>query len=222
MSRPETDDLGRLRTAFSEISTGTLDDTEPDADHIWSAVRGELSHAEVEELADLAGRSPATAAAWRVAAELSRELDESQKNRVVRMDNRRPVRWAIGLAAAAAILIGVAVPLYNSFAPSSPPVMRAAEEFGIESELAPDEALPREDFILRWTPSGVESVYELVVTDAELRVLHQAAFLEKPNHRVPEETLGGLAEGAEVWWKVDATKADGSRVSSPTFVTTVK
>jgi len=222
MSRPETDELGWLRAAFSETSSVAFDGPEADADRIWSAVRGELSPKEVEALVDLAGRSPETAAAWRVAVGLSRELDESHDSSVVRIDRRRPIRWAIGLAAAAAILIGVAVPLYNSFAPSSAPVMRAAEELGIESELGSVQVLPRGDFVLRWTSPEEGSVFELVVTDSELRILHQAAYLETPNHRVPETALTGLAEEDEVWWKIDATRPDGSRVSSPTFVTKVK
>ena len=77
-------------------------------------------------------------------------------------------------------------------------------------------------FVLRWTPIEEGAIYEIVLTDAELGVLDQAAFLEHNEYRVSQTALADLEEGAEVWWTVKATRADGSRIVSPTFVTHLK
>lgn len=223
MTRTSPDELERLRLAFCSVAEeGKPDNNALDADRIWQAVRGELPPAEVEEMADLASRSPDSAAAWRLATEMSRELDGTRDGAVVRIDRRRPMRWAIGLAAAAVVVIGVGLPIFRSLTPEPTPTLRAADQFEIASGLPADQALPRDAFELRWTPAGEGSLYDIVLTDSELTVLDRASFLEKPSYVVPAEALSGLLEGAEVWWKIDATRPDESRVSSPTFVTRVR
>ena len=223
MTRTRPDELERLRVAFCSVAEeGRPDNNALDADRIWQAVRGELPPAEVEEMVDLASRSPDSAAAWRLATELSRELDETRDVAVVRIDRRRPMRWAIGLAAAAVVMIGVGLPIFRSLTPEPTPALRAAAQFEIASELPADQALPRDAFELRWTPAGEGSLYDIVLTDSELAVLDRASFLEKPSYVAPAAALSSLLEGAEVWWKIDATRPDGSRVSSLTFVTRVR
>ena len=223
MSRPSPDELERLRMAFSSVDeVGEPDDHIVESDRIWQAVRGELSPADVEDLADQASRSPQTAAAWRLAAELSRELGGIGDERVVPISRRRHLRWAVGLAAAAVIMIGIGLPVFRSLAPKPMPTLRAAEGFEIASELPAEHPLPRDAFELRWTPVGEGSLYEIVLTNSELAILDRASFLESPRYVVPAGALADLTEGDEVWWKIDATRPDGSRVSSPTFVTAVK
>ena len=223
MKRSGPDEIERLRRAFASTETDrSSDDRAVDPDRIWRAVRGELSAAEIEEMADGASRSPDTAAAWRLAAELSRELDGVRREVVVPIDRRRPIRWAFGLAAAAVVVVGLALPLVRSLAPDPTPTYRAADRLEIANELAPDQAQPRDVFELRWTPTGEGSLYEIVLTDADLKVLDRASFLEEASYLVAAEALTDLVEGDEVWWKIDATQPDGNRISSPTFVTRVR
>lgn len=223
MTRPEPDDLERLRQAFTTVAGARRpDDRAPDTARIWQAVRGELTAIEIEELADQASRSAETAAAWRLAAELSREFDAVRDDSVVRIDRQRPVRWALGLAAAAVVVIGLALPLYRTFSPKPPPALRTIDEVEIASELQPETALDRGAFELRWTSTGEGSLYDIVITDSELAILDRASFLEEPDYLVSSSALADLAVGDEVWWRVDATRPDGTRASSPTFVTTVR
>ena len=223
MTRPKPDELERLRRAFSTVAeTPGPDDHAPDPDRIWQAARGDLPTTEIEEMADQASRSAETAAAWRLAAELSREFDSQGDQSVVPINRRRPVRWAFGLAAAAIVVIGLAFPLYHSFSPDPIPTFRAIDEFEIVSELTTGAALDRDAFELRWTSTGEESLYEIVITDSGLAVLDRASFLEEPSYLVSSAMLAGLENGEEVWWKIDATRPDGTRVSSPTFVTMVR
>lgn len=223
MTRPEPDELERLRRAFTTVAeTPGSDDHTLDPGRIWQAVRGELTTTEIEEMADQASRSAETAAAWRLAAELSRDLDSQADDSVVPINRRRPVRWALGLAAAAVVLIGLVLPLYHSFSPNPTPTLRAIDEFEIATELKTGTALNRDSFELRWTPTGKQSLYEIVITDSRLAVLDRASFLEEASYLVPFAALADLEDGEEVWWKIDATRADGTRVSSPTFVTKVK
>ena len=223
MTRPGPDELERLRQAFTALAEAPgSDDRSHDPGRIWQAVRGDLQTSEIEELADQAGRSADTASAWRLAAELSREFDSQGDQSVVPINRRRPVRWALGLAAAAVVLIGLAFPLYHSFSPDRTPTFRAIDDFEIASELATGTALDRNAFELRWTPTGEDSLYEIVITDSGLAVLDRASFLEEPRYLVSSAVLAGLKNGEEVWWKIDATRPDGTRVSSPTFVTMVR
>jgi len=223
MTRPEPDELERLRRVFTTIAeTPGPGDHAPDSDRIWQAVRGELTATDIEGMADQASRSAETAAAWRLAAELSRDLDSQADDSVVSINRRRPVRWALGLAAAAVVLIGLALPLYHSFSPNPTPTFRAIDEFEIATELKTGTALNRDSFELRWTPTGEQSLYEIVITDSRLAVLDRASFLEEPSYLVPSAALADLEDGEEVWWKIDATRPDGTRVSSPTFVTIVR
>ena len=223
MTRPSPEDVERLRRAFSSAAESeTADDHATGTDRIWQAVRGELPPGEIEEMADQASRSPETAAAWRLAVELSHEIDESRDDVVVRIGARRPIRWALGLAAAAVVVIGIGLPIYRSSAPLPPPTLRAAEGFEITSELSADHPLPRDAFELRWTSAGEGALYDIVITDSDLGVLDRASFLEEPRYVVPAAALGELPPGAEVWWKIDATRSDGARVSSATFVQTLQ
>jgi len=223
MTRRKRDELERLRQAFAEVSeTDQHEDHPPDPGRIWQAARGELTATEIEEMADRASRSPETAAAWRLAVEFSRGLDGQRAGSIVPIERRRPIRWAVGLAAAAVLLIGIVLPLYHSLSPDSNPTYRAIDTMEIKSELQPGTALDRDAFELRWTSTGEGSLYEIVITDADLAVVDRASFLEEPRYLVPSAALAELEDGAEVWWKIEATRADGVRVSSPTFVTTVR
>ncbi len=223
MTRPSPEDVERLRRAFSSAAESeTADDHALGTDRIWQAVRGELPPGEIEEMADQASRSPETAAAWRLAVELSREIDANRDDVVVRIGRRRFTGWALGLAAAAVIMIGVGLPMYRSIAPGPTPTLRAADRFQIASELSADEALPRDAFELQWTSAGEGALYDIVITDSNLAVVDRASFLEEPRYHVRASALTELPAGAEVWWKIDATRSDGARVSSPTFVQTLR
>lgn len=221
MNRHENDDLERLRTAFSAVDAPTSQDRGDDHDRIWRAVRGELEPNEVAELADRAGRSPETAQAWRLALEMSRRLDRSTPDLVIPIKRRRPLRRITGLAAAAIVVVGLAAVLYRAVTPAPAPVYRTVGETEIVSLLAPGAALPRDDFVLRWAAME-DATYEIVVTDASLAIVDQAAYLENAEYRIPETALALLAAGAEVWWTVEATTPEGRRVVSPTFVARVR
>ena len=223
MSRLTPDDIDQLRQDFAAGSTADEQGVgELDPARIWRAVRGELPPREVEALADLASRSPNVAAEWRLAVELSRELDATRDAEVVSMARPGRRRWAIGLAAAAVVVIGLALPLIRLLAPAPTLNLRAADPFEISTELVTDQALPRDDFELHWSSVGEGWLYDIVVTDADLSVLDRASFLEESRYTVPASALDDLPSGAEVLWKVDAIRPDGGRVSSATFVQRVR
>jgi len=223
MTRSRPNELERLRKAFTSIEGGT-EPGEPalESHRIWRVVRGELPPHEVEEMVDRAARSPQVAAEWRLAAELSHQLDGVNTTVAVPIGRRNFVRWAVSLAAAAAIIVGVGLPLYRSLGPGTAPTLRAAEEAELKSALPASQVLPRSAFELSWTSAGAGSLYDIVVTDANLEIIDRASFLEQPSHVVREESLAHLPAGAEVWWKVDATRTDGRRISSATFVNRVQ
>ena len=102
--------------------------------------------------------------------------------------------------------------------PEPPPdvVFRGGETAAIQSLVPAGEALPRNDFVLRW--EGPEDArYRLRVTTEELTVVVEATDLETREYRLAEEDLAAIAGGSRLYWKVTARGGDGGTEASETF-----
>ena len=77
-------------------------------------------------------------------------------------------------------------------------------------------------FRLRWTPAPAGSRYDVRVTTEDLRVIATANDLVAAEFALEPGQLAGLVPGSRVLWQVDAVLPGGARVSSPTFVVTVR
>ena len=213
MSAPR--ELDDLREAFVEASAGEDDFAGcPDADRIYAAVAGELSPGETGEILDHVARHPACAEAWR----LAKEIVAGEEGRVA----TRPPAWVKWRWAAVLVLAVAAAWWARTLVMPPEPVFRQGDEVVIETLIPDDRLLPRESFLLRWSAGPEGARYRVRVSDPDLETLDEARELETAEHLVPEEALAALPAGAEVFWLVEMTLADGSTVTSETFIARVE
>jgi len=100
---------------------------------------------------------------------------------------------------------------------------RQAGQESIRPLVSAAEALPREQFLLRWAAPGTTgATYDVDVRTEDLRVLASGDGLLEPRFLVPASALAGIPAGTRILWKVDAELLEGGHVSSPTFVATVQ
>ena len=232
---PDADE--QLRAAFR---------SQPDADaaplpddvqeQIWLAVSGDLDPDQRRALVDRTASDPAAAEVWRVASALWQARQEEGED--VRQEGEldaapragqtravpvvpRPTRpWASSwtspwlAAAAALVLVSAVVTLQYRRAGDE---FRLAPDAAIESLVADDASLPRDDFRLRWTAGPEGARYRLRVTTEDLGVLATAAELTTPEFRVDPAALADLPPGTTVLWQVEMSLPTGQAISSRTF-----
>ncbi len=219
----EEGELARMRRAFASLSQTAPEPAAcPLPEKIWEAVRGELPPGEIRAIVEHMAACPACAEDWRLAVALQKP--ETASNVVIPAAERftlgRRLRsW--GLAAAAVLALAV---VGVQFA------QQGAEQAGyrggegtIQSLVEEGQALPRNQFLLRW--SALETpgaTYDVEVSTEDLRVVASAGNLREPQLLVPASSLAGLPPGTRLLWKVDAELPEGGQLSSATFVTTVQ
>jgi hypothetical protein len=202
----------RLRAAFQARRTRATQESCPAAADLWSAVRGEGSLESRRALVDHTSACGACAEAWRLAMDVSRDLASA----------RRPWHGSFAaLAAAAALVLALGGGVWLSWMPGhvETPGFRGGEAPVIRSLVREDEALPRRDFRLRWSPGPDGSHYDVRVTTESLQVLAGGQRLAEPFFLVPESALAPLPKDSRILWRVEAALPDGERVASATFVT---
>lgn len=177
-------------------------------EHVRSCLR---CRREVEELRalrrDVAG---AAAAARPPAGGLERFLAAVEVERGGRRPRFRRA-WAV---AAAAVAVAVGLASWPPSGPRPPAEERsAARPQAARPLVGPGEALPRDDFRLRWdaTPGWREARFAVTVTTEDLTPVAQARGLETREYRVPAEALTGVPPGAQVFWRLEAERPDGER-----------
>ena len=197
---PDVDDL---RASLHELQRGPATALCSDAERIRQAVAAELPRAERIEVIDHVATCPACAESWRVAKALYEE-DSPQASR-----NYRP--W---IASAAIVVLAA---LLFTFIDREPPEFRAPDNTGVTSLLDHEEILKPDSAMLRWSPIDRAS-YRVVVSTEALEVLADERGLTQAEFTIPESALEQLASGDRLLWRVEATRPDGTTLSSPTFV----
>jgi hypothetical protein len=209
-------DLERLREHYLESlreAAGSVGDA-PDAGLIWDAVSGTLPPEERRLIVDRVATDPAWAEAWRLASEI---------HGATVTERASPGFWSshryLAAAASLALLIGAGILAREVLAPA--PGYRDPGRIAIESLVPENEAIPREELVLRWTPvAGAR--YDVTVTTESLQVVSTARDLESPEHRVAAQSLSGIPAGGRLYWQVTARLPGGVEERSRTFVATVR
>jgi hypothetical protein len=190
----------------------------PDPARIWSAVALEVSSKERRSLIDHVAGCALCAETWRLAAGLGgppRPLATTVRHRAT--------AWPrLALAAASIVVVSGLGWLALERLPGWESALRATEPVAIRSLLREGEALPRDGFLLRWTPGPPGTIYDLEVGTIDLKLVTRAMALTVPEYLVPEEALAGLAPGASIAWRVEATLPDGRVVASVTHFNAVR
>lgn len=210
-----------LQDAFASLADGHIADAndarEPvDPARIWAAAAGELSAEETAAIVDRMAVDPTLAEEWR----LARELGAAPDAEVIQFPRWRSV--GIGLALAAALLLGVRAALPTDPIGPDPAEFRDGEDVTITSALEADDALPRDAFTLRWAGAPEGSRYSLRVSTADLTAVDSVRGLDAPTWTIPAEKLVGLADGDALLWQVAVQLPDGGAARSATFTTRLR
>nr|WP_216669550.1 hypothetical protein [Corallococcus exiguus] len=235
--RPEDDTLDaegveRLRTALREDDAAGAP---VDADLVWRAVRQELPVEERRAVIERVAADPAWAQAWRLAKAMSQAAAEAERGapavvpatgveapaKVVSLTARRFWQGRQAMAAMAAtvvVLVGAVVVVRQQQAQVDPTRIRGGAAEAITSQVPDATALPREQFVLRWSGVPQAVSWSVQVSSEDLKVFHRAERLESREYTVPVDVLAELPSGARVLWQVEARLPDGSVQRGSTFV----
>lgn len=216
--KSDDDEILRLRRSLMETASTDRESGAVDPQRIWQAVDGKLSPEEVAGIVDDVTASPEAVEAWELARELHSQVSQADcaKN-VVRHPRAFRLTWAAGLAAAAVVVIGVGVPLMRQSTTTGMEVYRGHEDTIGKSLLTDGEALPRSQFLLRWSPGPEGTTYDIVVTNEKLDPLLRSTGLEDPELLVPELSLKPVRGGGTVLWQVKVLLPDGAGHRSATY-----
>jgi hypothetical protein len=221
MKRDEGE-LAKLRRAFASLSQPAPAPAAcPAPEKIWEAVRRELPPAEIRQIVEHTAACASCAEDWRLAVALQKP--ETVSNVIPAAERfklgQRMRNW--GLAAAAVLALAViGVPLVKQV--NGPADYRGGEAT-IQSLVEEGQALPRNQFLLRWSaPETPGATYGVEVSTEDLRVIASEDDLREPRLLVPAHALSGLPPGTRLLWKVTAELPEGGDVTSKTFVTTVQ
>ena len=223
------DELARLRAAFAApavLAKGAKEakgaperEACPPSDRIWLAVRGELPPDELREIVDHIATCPACAEDWRIAMVFEEESRAAPAPPIPVRSRSATSRHRVWIALAASILVAV-VGFQIIPKPEVPEQEERyrGEEIGIHS-LIEGQSLPREAFILRWTPMDGAEAYNLEVQTAYLDPLFRAEGLTTTFCQVPPDKLARLQSGDKVHWKVTPVVRGGDLPQFQTFTT---
>lgn len=222
----DAQELMRLRAAFTAPAAPASDPAScPAPETIWLAVRGELPPQELRQVVEHTASCAACAEDWRLAAELNRQ--EAGQATVVQPGKviaGRFGQWR-NMAAAAAIAAGllVAAGIYRTgdFGPQEP-TYREAEHAGMRSLLPEGQAVSRQEAVLRWSPAPGATSYDVQVSTEDLQAVASSQGQTATELRIPASALASLPPGAKLLWQIEAVRADGTRETSPTFVTPLR
>lgn len=227
----EAKKIETLRREFQD-STAPPQGACPDTERIWDAAAGDLPVEQRREVVSHLCSCAECTHAWRLAWAMQAEMREEAVGNASHSGQETVVTgpWAqwkpyLPKVAAAAMLIlalGVGV-MWNQPEPvdRTPAVRGATVEHEIESLIPEGEALPREDFVLRWSSGPQDATYRIRVLDEEMNELTQAANLQAATFQVPREALENIPARGNVYWYVE-TYEGSARVNEASFVTPVK
>lgn len=178
---------------------------------------------EVEELRELR-QGVQQAAPQPPPGGLERLMDEVRaERREPPRSGRRHWRWraAATMMMAATVVAAVGLGVWRPWSPQKPQVAQRAgnETEVLRSRVDPEEALPRQAFVLSWEvePTWQDARFSVTVTAEDLTLVAEAHGLEETRYEVPAEALAALPAGARLLWRVEAVRPDGAQLRSPTF-----
>ena len=234
MSKSATDEWGEVYRAL----VSARPDSTPDDERLADLVVGDLDDDQRQAAFEAALQSTDGAARLRdlidlhAAAAAVAESDPrwtpsavSTPAAIQDKPGGRAARRHLPVALAAAAMLTLAIGLLGwqilqgSPEATGPAVERSVETARIAAQLAYEEPLSREAFVLEWSlqHADIPAVgFDLLVSTAE-RTLAEIRGLEIPSYRLDDE-LEGVPAGTPVFYAVEAMFGDGSRLRSETFV----
>lgn len=213
-----------LRRAFrTQVPTAADDQACLPAEEIWDAAHGRLDPAGTRRVVHQVAVNPAAAEVWRLAVSLG-DGDAARQPRDEHHGSPTLARGTGGrglwLALAATVLAAFGLwRLVTVPATVDGPIAvnREVPAEAIESLVDDGAVLPRQDFVLRWSPADEGARYDLRLRTLSLASVAEVFDLDRASHRVDETHFSDLPDGSALLWQVVLHRPDGTTLTSPTF-----
>jgi len=210
----------RLSHAFAARGQSHGRNECPDPEQLFEAASGNLTRDQRVELLDHIAQCADCTEAWRIAMELGARPAELAAESSAPISPGRMPGWRSAIAASVVLAAGVfgylALPVRDEI-----PRYRDAPE-----PLAPTSlvtgSLPRDRFILRWSPGPRGSSYSVRLSTADLAPLLEQQNLESPELSVPASALAQVKSGDQLLWQVEVRLPNGQQIPSETYVVTLQ
>ena len=137
----------------------------------------------------------------------------------VAAESRRPA-WRSALAASVILAAGFATYLALPLRDGTPEYRDAAESLAPRSLVT--GRLPRDQFVLKWTPGPQGSTYSVRLSTAELVMLFEQQNVASPELSVPAAALAPVKSGDSLLWQVEVRLPGGQQITSETHVVTLQ
>jgi hypothetical protein len=197
----------------------------PDPEQLFEAASGDLAREQRMQIIDHVAQCAECTEAWRLATQLgarpaqrAAEPSAAASSPLPRAD-RMPLR-RIAFAASAVLAVGVVTYLALPVDDGIPQYRDAAEPLAPTAQVA--GSLPRDRFLLRWTPGPQGSSYSVRLSTADLTPLLMQQDIARPELLVPTSMLANVKSGDPLLWQVEVRLPDGRRIASETYVVTMQ
>jgi hypothetical protein len=193
----------------------------PDPAELFEAASGNLSREQRMMLLDHVAQCAECTEAWRIAMELGARPVETKfsasnsPKRISMMPSRR-----LAIAASAVLTVGVGTYLGLSMRNDAPQYRDAAELPAPTSQVT--GSLPRDRFVLRWSPGPPGSTYSVRLSTADLAMLLEQENIAGSEFTVPASALAQVKSGDRLLWQVELHLPNGQRIASETQVVSLQ
>lgn len=224
----QRDELESLSRAFAARSQSLGQQQCPAPEQLFEAVSGNLDRERRMQIIDHVSECAECSEAWRLAMELGARTDEETIRASTSQVTQIPTELMSGsrggvwkFAMAASVIVSVGLLTHFALREDETPQYRDVIDSIAPKSLVSD-GLPRDQFVLRWSPGPAGSTYTVRLSTQDLAVLLEQQDIYGSEFLVPSAALEGVASGEQVLWQVEARLPDGKRLSSETFVVAVE
>ncbi len=201
----------RLAQAFAARKQSRGRDECPDAAQLFEATSGNLTREQRMKIVDHVAQCAECTEAWRLATELgARPAQRSSTMPIRRFAFAASVVLAVGVVTYLALPVGDQVPQYRD---ATEPLAPTSLVTG---------SLPRDQFILRWSPAPQGSTYSVRLSTADLTPLLSQQDIVSPELLVPSSALANVKSGDQLLWQVEVRLPNGRQIPSETYVVTLQ
>jgi hypothetical protein len=201
----------RLARAFvTRTQTRERNDC-PDSEQLFEAAAGNLTREQRMKIVDHVAQCAECTEAWRLAMELGA--------RPAQRSNMLPIR-RYAFAASVVLAVGVVTYLALPVGDQTPQYRDATESLAPTSLVT--GSLPRDRFVLRWSPGPQGSTYSVRLSTADLAPLLAQQDIASTELLIPASALAKVKSGDQLLWQVEVHLPNGQQIPSETYVVTLQ
>ena len=214
----------RLSRAFAARRQSRAPNDCPDPEQLFEAASGNLARDQRMTLLDHVAQCAECTEAWRLAKELdARPIEPAAELHAPESPGRvraMAPAWRTAIAASVVVAAGVATYIALPIRDEIPRYRDATEPLAPVSLVT--GSLPRNRFVLKWSPGPQGSTYSVRLSTADLALLFVQQNLASPELSVPVSALTEVKSGDRLFWQVEVRLPNGQQVPSETYAVTMQ